>query len=280
MWFGARPLWFGERGSPGRKPSTGYLGAQHRRLNRFFDWLLQRGHIEENPMQLIGRPTIEHRTVPTVSDVQLAMLTRELDPESARTGKQRFYSTRDTAILMILVDSPIRRGELGGMTLSDADLDTELIHVIGKGSKQRAMQLGATAANSVWEYIQLRSELNPTTDMLWVSSTGRPLGAKGEWLRPLLLRVCRRAGIPPIHPHQFRHTYAVTALRAGMSERFLALAGGWRKIPDTYLRTLDAEDAARIQRQISPGDQLARRATKMNRRRKGDPSTAATRGRI
>ena len=36
----------------------------------------------------------------------------------------------------------------------------------------------------------------------------------------------------------------------------LRLVGGWKKIPDTYLRTLAAEDAARIHREISPADRL------------------------
>ena len=32
--------------------------------------------------------------------------------------------------------------------------------------------------------------------------------------------------------------------------------GGWKRIPDTYMRTLGLEDAVRFHRQVSPGDHL------------------------
>ena len=37
------------------------------------------------------------------------------------------------------------------------------------------------------------------------------------------------------------------------------LAGGWKRIPDTYLRTLGAEDVARVHREISPADKLTQK---------------------
>ncbi len=42
----------------------------------------------------------------------------------------------------------------------------------------------------------------------------------------------------------------------GMSERVLQIVGGWKKIPDTYMRTLGYEDAEKFHRQISPADKL------------------------
>lgn len=69
-----------------------------------------------------------------------------------------------------------------------------------------------------------------------------------------------RADDPDMHMHRFRHTYVVNALRAGMSEPILRLIGGWKKIPDTYLRTLSVDDAARVHREISPADRLGEAA--------------------
>ena len=56
------------------------------------------------------------------------------------------------------------------------------------------------------------------------------------WLYLMLKRLGKRAGIPNLHTHRFRHSYAINALRNGMPERVLQLVGGWRKIPDTYFR--------------------------------------------
>ena len=65
-----------------------------------------------------------------------------------------------------------------------------------------------------------------------------------------------RAGVPGLHTHQLRHTYAVTSLREGMPERVLQIVGGWKRVPETYFRTLGLEDAKRYQAQVSPGDRL------------------------
>ena len=49
-----------------------------------------------------------------------------------------------------------------------------------------------------------------------------------------------------------------------MPERVLQIVGGWRKIPDTYFRTLGAEDAMEFHRQVSPGDRLGRTPSSRN----------------
>ena len=61
-----------------------------------------------------------------------------------------------------------------------------------------------------------------------------------------------------MHPHRFRHSYAINALRAGMPEQVLKIVGGWKKIPETYFRTLGEEDAREFHRQVSPGDKLGK----------------------
>jgi len=51
--------------------------------------------------------------------------------------------------------------------------------------------------------------------------------------------------------------YSPRYIRSGGAERYLRIAGGWRRIPETYFRTLGTEDVARAHRQLSPGDRLA-----------------------
>ena len=91
-WFAGRPIWFGLQGDMDRTPSNSYLDVNHRRLNRFFGWLVDRGHIEDNPMRLIGRPSREEKTVPTVSAIQMEMLLRVAQGAGTETKRRRFYS--------------------------------------------------------------------------------------------------------------------------------------------------------------------------------------------
>ena len=96
----------------------------------------------------------------------------------------------------------------------------------------------------------------PRTGALWVSEQGEALLPSGV-CQPLW-RLARRANIEGMHPHRFRHSYSINALRAGIPEQVLKIVGGWRKIPETYFKTLGEEDAIEFHRQVSPGDRLGK----------------------
>ncbi|MCH7622001.1 MAG: tyrosine-type recombinase/integrase [Chloroflexi bacterium] len=251
-----RPRWFGRQGKTQQTPSQSYIETQYRRLKRFFNWLVQRGHAKRNPLDLIPHPHIDEKVIPTVSEAEMRNLLLLVDPKNGRTSQERFCMVRNRAILYLLWDTPGRRNELATLTLDAVDLETGAIQVMGKGRRERWMPIGDKVRELLGEYIRLRDQLTPNTDALWVSGTGRAI--QPSWLYNMLKRLGERAGISGLHTHRFRHTYAVTALREGMPEKVLEIVGGWRKIPDTYLRTLGDEDARRFHRQISPGDRLGK----------------------
>ena len=130
---------------------------------------------------------------------------------------------------------------------------------MGKGRKERKMPIGGNAKSVILEYLQERETLAPRTSLLWVSEQGDALLPNG--ISQILKRLGKRAGIVGLRPHRFRHSYAINALRAGMPEQILKIVGGWKKIPETYFRTLVEEDAVEFHRQVSPGDRLGKAAS-------------------
>lgn len=61
-----------------------------------------------------------------------------------------------------------------------------------------------------------------------------------------LKRACVRAGLPPIHPHGLRHTWATRLAMAGVDRRTLMELGGWkegRMLDEIYAHTTDAHMA-------------------------------------
>ena len=52
----------------------------------------------------------------------------------------------------------------------------------------------------------------------------------------------------------WRFVHAINSLRAKMPEQMLKVLAGWKKIPETYFRTLATEDVARVHRGMSPAD--------------------------
>ena len=250
-----RPKWFGERGAQG-KASQSYVETQYRRFKRFFGWLVQRGHLSRNPMDLIPHPKVDEKVVPTVSERDCAALLAMVDPKLYRTPSRRFRAIRDRAMIVMLIDTPGRKTELGGLTTNDVDIDGGRILVMGKGGRERWMHLGAVAVDALWQYLQARASMVVRTEALWVDIAGKAMDP--DWLRRMLYRVGKQAAVPNLHPHRFRHTFAVNWLRAGESERVLMIEAGWKKVPETYFRTLDENDAARAHRRVSPADRLGK----------------------
>lgn len=250
-----RPRWFNRR--DWQKTSVSAVSASsvethYRRLKTFFRWLVERGHVARNPLDLIKHPRFEECVIPTVSEKELLKLLELVNPRHARTEAERFRAYRNRAIIWLLIDTPIRRNELGGLRVDDVDLDAAMVKVMGKGRRERWMPLGETSLLALWDYLQMRDSRLPD---LWISEHGRPLAPEAIYI--LLKRLGQRAGILNLHTHRFRHTFATSYLRNGGAERYLRIVGGWRRIPETYFRTLGTEDVARAHRQLSPGDRLA-----------------------
>jgi len=247
-----RPRWFGREKVPQLVSKT-HVEGQYRRPKTFFNWCVKRGHRETNPLDLIPHPKIDEKTVPTISEFEFHDLLRTLDMQPARTNGQRFRRVRDRAVLLMFWDTPARRNELANIKFRDVDLDGSGVLVMGKGRQERWMPIGGTVLESFWEYMQSREALKPRADNFWVDSDGKPM--KPVWVHFMLKRLGVAAGVS-VHAHQFRHTWAMNMLPGGMPEEMIRRIAGWRKIPDTYFRTLAAEDMARTYKQMSPADKL------------------------
>ena len=199
---------------------------------------------------------MEEKTVPVITEDQMRDLLTLADPALARTPAHRFRLSRDRAVLYAFWDTPGRLAEIAKLELGDVDLNNGTLLVMGKGRKERRMPIGDAARSVMWDYLQERESLTPRTRAVWVSEQGESLLPGG--ICQILRRLAKRANVEDMHPHRFRHSYAINALRAGMPEQVLKIVGGWRKIPETYFRTLGEEDAVEFHRQISPGDRLGK----------------------
>ncbi len=121
----------------------------------------------------------------------------------------------------------MRAGELAGLVLDDIDREQSVAFVMGKGGRGRASPYGAKTADALRRYLRERTRhpLARSTDRLWIGRKG-PMTDSG--VRQMLERRCSDAGIPPIHPHQFRHTFAHRWLASGGQENDLMRLAGWR----------------------------------------------------
>jgi site-specific recombinase XerD len=221
--------WMADLRDQGRADNS--LATYFGSMQQFWRWALEDEYVDNNPMDGLKAPRIAEKQLPLLTDGDIAALLKV-------TEGRDFASRRDHALIRVLVDTGIRRGELVGLTLSDLDLPdgrrgatawgTLLIRSgVSKSDRDRAVPLGNKTMRSLDRYLPLRAGHPPAafTDRLFLSQRG-PLHPNG--CGDLIRRIGKRAGVEGLHPHRFRHTFAHRFLLEGGNEHDLMQIAGWR----------------------------------------------------
>jgi integrase len=116
------------------KPATAH--TRYRGLHAFFKWAVAEGDLAASPMDGMRPPQTARATVEVVRAEQLSRLLRTCE------GRD-FTSRRDTAIILLLVDTGMCRAECVGMTLDDVDLDQRMVWCSAKVTDRGRFRLAA-----------------------------------------------------------------------------------------------------------------------------------------
>jgi site-specific recombinase XerD len=230
------------------KPAT--VAARFSALRRFFTWLEAEGEIALSPMVRMRAPAVDVIAPEVLTDDEQRRLL-----DACRGGN--FEDRRDLAILRLMMDTGLRRGEVASMKLADVDLVKQEVHVIGKGSRPGTVFFGVKAAADIDRYRRTRAR-HPHAGLedMWLAQKG-PI--TGDGILQMLQRRAKKAGITRrLHPHMLRHSWAHSMKVQGASDEDVMTLGRWRdrNVMARYGASAALARARKTHSQLSPGDRL------------------------
>src|SRR6266571_8806880 len=129
-----------------------------------------------------------------------------------------FHTSRDLAIVGVMLLQGLRSAEVLALNRDDVLLSEGQLRVRGKGNKLRLLPLAPETTQLLDHYLRLERP-NPCSAALFVVLKG---SARGTRMTPAGLRSLFRyhrqtTSLQLANPHRFRHTFASDMIRAGMS---------------------------------------------------------------
>ncbi|MBT6122434.1 MAG: tyrosine recombinase XerC [Candidatus Puniceispirillum sp.] len=172
----------------------------------------------------------------------------------ARRGND-WIKARDFAVLMLLYGAGLRISEALSLQRRDAPLG-DWLSITGKGNKMRDVPVLRAAAQAVDEYIDLCPLALDANNPLFVSSRGKPLGARAVQRLVESLRV--ELDLPPhVTPHALRHAFATHLLGNGGDLRAIQQLLGHASLATTQLYThVDEAHLVKVHQETHPRAKL------------------------
>ena len=216
-----------------RKQARSYVRLQFSALRSFYRFLVARNRLTKNPVREIQMPKAEKKLPLVLTQSQIGeLLAAPLQVKKPRSAPV-WMPQRDAAILEVFYSSGLRLAELAALNVSDLDIYTESVRVVGKGRKERVCPVGAPALQSVSRY---RAAANVHSGALFLNKTRRRISPRSIWL--ILKRYLRYTSIPiALSPHKLRHSFATHLLDNGADLRSVQALLGHASLSTTQIYT-------------------------------------------
>jgi site-specific recombinase XerD len=215
------------------KQARSSIRLQFSALRSFYRYLLARNHLAKNPISEVQLPKTEKKLPLVLTQNQITeLLTAPLRIKKARSAPT-WMPERDIAIMEVFYSSGLRLAELASLNVSDLDLYTESVRVLGKGRKERICPVGAPALQAVSRY---RAAANVHQGALFLNKARRRISTRSIWL--ILKRYLRETSIPiAVSPHKLRHSFATHLLDNGADLRSVQALLGHASLSTTQIYT-------------------------------------------
>jgi integrase/recombinase XerC len=200
-------------------------------LRTFFRWLEREETLKNRAVLQVTLPKIPHSVPKPLTIEGAASVVSEAHHET------EWIEARDAAVMLLLYGAGLRISEAMSVTPRSAPLNgRDVMHVKGKGGKERLVPALTIVSDAISKYIRLCPfPLAPDGPLF--------LGARGGPLSPRLIqltmeRLRRELGLPETAtPHSLRHSFATHLLSAGADLRQIQELLGHASLSTTQVYT-------------------------------------------
>ena len=209
----------------------------------FFKFLKKNSIIESSPFELVNAPKTSQHLPDVLSpeDVEQLLSLKPVD----------VLEIRDLAIVELMYSSGLRVSETANINLNDFEEEMSFLRVLGKGSKTRIVPLGRYAINAIQNWIKEREKYSEKSKALFINLKGSRLSVRSIQLR--LKRLALKQGLPPVHPHMLRHSFATHMLESSGDLRTIQELLGHSSLSTTQIYTkLDYQYLVKIYDKAHP----------------------------
>jgi len=203
-------------------------------LRSFYKFLVKRHRINSNPVMVVRTPK-QDKKLPRFLEYEEVKRLLETPPTNSWLG------ARDRAILETLYSTGMRVSELVALNMDDIDFLGEVVHIKGKGKKERISPIGSSALQAIQHYMEFRNKRaqsngNFDSKVLFVNKHGRRLSTRS--VRRKMDKYLKMAGLDPaISPHTLRHSFATHMLNNGADLRSVQELLGHQSLSTTQIYT-------------------------------------------
>lgn len=210
----------------------------------FFNYLVEQKGFEKNHAQNISSPK-SSKSLPKALDADLIQKLLNFKPKTE-------LETRDKAIAELFYSSGLRLSELQGIDIGDISIKERTCRVVGKGNKTRDLPIGRQAIKSLRDWILIREKYSTESDLaIFINKQGKRLSNRSIQAR--LKKLSTERGLPAVHPHMLRHSFASHILESSGDLRAVQEMLGHADIGTTEIYTkLDFQHLSKVYDKTHP----------------------------
>ena len=228
-------------------------------IKAFYSYLEEEELVEQNPFRKIKvkfkETIILPRIIPREEIEQL--LNYIYASLSSLSGIQYKHSLRDAAVIEVFFATGARVYEISNIRVENINLNSGLIRIMGKGRKERYIQISNTAVLDILrKYYEENEPEIKKSGYFFINNRGKRYTEQS--IRLMLKKYTLKAGIQrKITPHMFRHSFATYLIEEGVDVSCVQQILGHSSIKTTQIYIhVAAKKQADILRELHPRNNM------------------------